>query len=256
MTITTRSVFYYDLRVTANNFNLDFSEGGGELTAKLRLGSYTHTSFPLEVARALTEVGSLVYSASVNRDTRRLTISSAGNFEIKTTSGSHQGLSGWSLVGFEGADKTGSSSYLSDLAIGKEYLPTSPLQKFTPPEHFIEFADATINESNTEVEVFTTGKREFMEFALEFVTDNQMGNSFFETRVNAVSELCDILNYFITKGPFEFMRDRDTRSSFETFLLESTPTNRKGVGFKLQELINKKMAGYFETKTLKFRKIS
>lgn len=256
MTIFNKSVFYYGIKIESGNFNLDFSEGAGELTAFLRLGFYTLTSLAIEVARALSEAGGQDYEVTVNRSDRTYTISADSNFSILTGSGSHQGIMAWDITGFEGPDKTGTNSYLGSLSVGKEFLPTAPLQSFTPPEHYKDISDAVINDNGSEVEVFTVGgEKRFAEFSIGLITNNEVNNSLMTNNQNAVSEILDFLDYITDRGPYELMRDVDDRDTFEQFLLESTISNRKGVGFKLIEMLSKKMVGYYETGILKSRKL-
>jgi hypothetical protein len=70
-----------------------------------------------------------------------------------------------------------------------------------------------------------------------------------------VSDLRQFLNYAINKNPIEFVADLENPNVFESTLLEKTQIDSKGTGFKLYELYARKLVGYFETKTLTFRKL-
>ena len=70
--IKTKSKFYYGHTIDIDNNLLDFKEGAGaELTATLSVGEYSLTNFVTELIRALNDAGSLTYSGSLNRTTKR-----------------------------------------------------------------------------------------------------------------------------------------------------------------------------------------
>ena len=73
--------------------------------------------------------------------------------------------------------------------------------------------------------------------------------------INGVSDLRQFLNYAFNKNPIEFVADLESPNIFESALLETTNGDSKGTGFKLNELYSRKLAGYFETKTITFRKL-
>ena len=73
--------------------------------------------------------------------------------------------------------------------------------------------------------------------------------------INGISDLREFMLYAINKNPIEFISDLDVPTLFESCLLESTKADSKGTGFKLYELYSRKLTGYFETKTLTFRKL-
>ena len=51
------------------------------------------------------------------------------------------------------------------------------------------------------------------------------------------------------------MPDRDTPSTFTKCILESTPADKNGTGFRLRELYSSGLTNYFESGTLKFREV-
>lgn len=257
MSILTTPIFYYDFVVTVNDIYLNFDEGSIELTAIIDAGSYSFTDLGNQIALKMNNVGSQVYTVVANRADRTYTISADSNFSLLFATGSNAGLSVGSVIGFS-TDQTGSNSYTGSLA-GKEYVPQFLLQDYVGLDDFQEFAEAKVNESASGVvEVFSIGQRKFLEFSIGPITDKPMRNGgLFIQNTNAVSELRNFLEYLITKGPIEFMENRDSnRDSFRTLILESTPTSSTGTGFKLRELYSRGLLGFFETGRLKFRERS
>lgn len=260
MTINTRPIFYYGYTIGANNIYLNFDEGGLELTAIIQAGTYSFEDLADEIALRMNAVGSQTYSVTTDRDNRTYTISASSSFSILFDSGANAGGSIADVIGFPSTDLTGSNSYTGSAA-GNAYEPTFPLQDYIALDDFQEFSDASVNESSSgNVEFFTSGLRKFTEFNITFVTNNSMrkAGGLFVNNPNAVSELRDFLEFAITKGPIEFMPDKNNRSlgNTQTLILERTPTSSTGTGFRLRELYARGLAGFFETGRLKFRERS
>lgn len=258
MSLNTIPVFYYGYGVDDTNYTLDFDEGIGEVTAEIEVGDYTLTKLADAIAVALNTVGTINYVVSVDRVTRKFTISADSNFTLFAASGSSLGTSIFSTIGFDAIDKSGTNSYTGESVTGNEYSPQFLVQEYIDFEDFEEASQENVNESASgEVEVVSFGKRNFMQMNMTFSTDiNQGYNSPIETRASGVSELREFLRFAISKSEMEFMKDRANRSSFETIILESTPANRSGTGYRLRELTNRGLPGYFESGTLKFRKVT
>lgn len=256
MALSTFSCFYFGFEITSDNNKLNFSEGGGELTATLAVGSYTHTDIIDVVASALNNVGALIYSVSLNRTTRAITIAANGTFSLLTTSGSQITSSPFSLLGFSGADKTGMSTYTGS-ASGSSYEPQFRLQDYIPIEHWTGAALASVNKSASgRVEVVKFGNESFMQCDIKYANNIiQPDNEIIKSDANGVSKLLTFMNYLITKGPVEFMPDIDTRSTFYKLLLESTSDSKDGVSFKLKERYDEGLPGYYDTGVLKFRQV-
>lgn len=252
--ITTKPVFYYDYRINANQQFLNIDEGSGDISIELTPNNYSAQALANEVSRALSEQGGQDYTCTFNRSTRSFTISAAAPFDLLITSGANIGLGAFSVIGFTGADQTGQITY-TGRAAGKEFIPQFPLQDYVDFDDFKEFAEANINESASgEVEVYSIGTRSFMEFNLTLATDIDQGlNGIVRTDPTGVAKLRDFINYCITKGDLEFMKDETDRATFQTIILESTPLSRTGTGYKLNELYGRGLAGYFETGLLKWR---
>lgn len=253
MSITTTPVFYYGYTVTVNDIYINFYEGIGELTATVTAGSYSFTDLANAISTAMNNVGGQLYTVTANRLDQTYTISAPSNFDLLFATGSNAGLSIAGVIGFSG-DSTGANSYTGTTA-GSSYIPQFPLQDYVALEDFQEAAQANINESASgSVEVFSIGNRRFLEFKIGPVTDNPMRKGgLFINETDAVSKLRDFMTYAITKGDIEFMPDIIDRNTFNTIILERTPTSGTGTGFKLRELYGRGLVGFFETGLLKFR---
>lgn len=256
MSITTTPVFYYDFQVTTNDIYINFDEGIGELTATVPAKSYSFTDLAAAIATAMNGIGGQTYTVTANRSDRTYTISAPSNFDLLFSSGSNAGLSIASVIGFSATDKTGSNSYDSDTSAGSEFIPQFRLQNYVTLDDYQEKAQANINESASGiVEVFSIGTRKFLEFNIGPTTDNAMRKSggLFVNDSSAVSKLRSFMEYAITKGDIEFMPDQNDKNTFNTIILERTPTSSTGTGFKLRELYGRGLVGFFETGLLRFR---
>ncbi len=258
MSLNTHSKFFYGWEVDATNRKLDFNEGVGQLTASLRIGDYTLTEFCDEIARAMNDVAdSYIYTCSVDRDTRKISIEADGVFSLLVTSGTHLGTSVFATAGFTGADKTGDDEYEAQEASGNVYSTQFILQDHVASEDYRKAVDATVNKSASgKVEVFQFGEEAFVQFNLKYVSDNPVAASsahVFRENLTGIDDLRDFMQYLIRKKPVEYMPDEDETDEFEKLILESTPDDSKGVGYKLKELYGQGMPGWYETGLLKMR---
>jgi hypothetical protein len=257
MALKTRSAFTYGHTFDDNNQFIDFSEDGGatELVATIEIGSYTLNQLTDKIAQALNEIGDNEYTVTLDRATRKYTISADNPFQLLVTSGTHSAINAFTLLGFT-ADKTGGSSYESDVASGSIYYPQAPLKDYTSFDDIEEAAQARVNESSdgSTVEVVSFGTRNFMECNIKYATDI-LGQVHIEENPNGVALLRTFMQYITKKRPIEFIPDRDNLAVFSECLLESTPRSRDGVGFQLRELYAEKLAFYFETGRLIFRRL-
>lgn len=258
MSITTKSLFYYGHLINDLNFYLDFNEGSGELSAEFNVGDYSLTEFATEIERAMNEAGSQEYSATIDRDTRKITISASSNFDLLISSGSHAGNDIFSLIGFTGSDQTGSNSYEGSNVSGYEYRPPFVLQRYIDFEDYQQASQASENKAASGlVEVLSFGTEKFMECNITYVTDIDTGNvPHFDNNTSSVSNLRNFLEYITKKYKIEFMPDRDTPSDYTKCILDKTQSNQTGTGFRLYEMYGKGLANWYETKTLRFRQVS
>jgi hypothetical protein len=259
--ITTKSQFYYGHTISngANgslgNFRIDFDEGSGPLVATLNPGDYTLTTFALEVKRAMDLVGTLTYTVSVNRNTRILTISATGTFDLLTSTGVSSGTAVWGLLGFTTtADKTGASSYVGELPSGSVYRPQAVLRDYIGKEDNLEKLDAVVNVSvSGVVQTVQFGNVSYFEFNIQPITNLKLNQcNAIDNNPNAVQQARDFFNYAITKAVMEFMPDRDSTNTFSTVILESTSASKQGTAFALETLA----AQVYESGTMKLREIT
>lgn len=250
MGISTYSGFTYGHTITTNNQNIDFAEGLGELTAAIPIGSYSLGDFVLAVAEAMNLVGGFSYAASVDRSTRKITLSASGSFELLVTTGTNVATSAFPLMGFT-TDRSPNPVHGSNDASGEFYTPQNLLQRFTDFQDNIKTINPSVRQTASGlVEVVSYGTVPFMECMIMPITDVTPQLSII-SNANAVSEFRDFMNYCITKAPIEFVPNVLIPNTFQKCILESTPESSSGVDFKIKE--NKKLFNWYESGALTFR---
>lgn len=254
MSLKTFSAFFYGHNVNKENLWLDFSEVGPEIAAQIQIGSYTLTQFVSKVSDAMNEVGDNTYSLSLDRNTRKITISADNNFDLLVTTGSHSAIGIWPILGFT-SNKTGSNTYEADVASGFAYEPQFKLQRFVGFDDFVETVDSSVNTSASGiVEVVSFGQNNFMECNIMYATDIT-GQGAIKNNPTGVADLRAFMNYLIRKRPIEFIPDIDDPAVFVSCILDKTRASSTGVSFQLYEMYARGLANYFETQTLTFRKV-
>lgn len=255
MALSTRSQFYYGHTITLNNNAIDFDEGGSEIQATLNSGDYSLTEFLVEIKRAMEAVGALTYTVSLNRTTRKITISSTSNFTLRTQTGTRIGTTAYSLIGYTlTSNKTGASTYTAENESGSRFRPQAIIDEHIASDDFVEKTDAVVNESASGiVQVVLFGTTRYVQMNIRLQTNSTQNNCQpqIENDASGVQNLRAFMDYVISKAKIEYMPDRDQASTFQTLILESTESNRKGTGYKLQEL--KGVPGYYETGKLVWR---
>jgi len=248
------SIFNYGQNITKSNQFVNFSEAGPEITAIIKIGSYSLGQFIEKLSDAMNEAGGQVYSVVINRVTRKITISAPLNFSLLVTTGSHFAISTWSLIGFT-SDKAGSNSYEADVQAGFVYEPQFKLQRYLDFDDFVETVDSSVNTSASGiVEVVSFGQNNFMECNIMYATDI-IGQGAIKNNLSGVSNLRNFMNYLIRKRPVEFIPDIANPSVFIPCILEKTRASSTGVSFQLYEMYSRGLANYYETQTLTFRKV-
>lgn len=255
MSISTFSTFYYGHTIDATNNLLDFKEGATTFLATLDYGEYTLTEFLAEVKRAMEETGAFTYTVSVNRSTRIITIAATGTFSLLTTSGSNIATSPFTLLGFSGADKTGSASYTASAASGSAYTPQFKLQEYVPKENQSKAEFNTVLQTATgDVEAIKFADLDRIDMNIKFATNiAQPSNGPITSNTSGVANLNTFMRYITTKAPVEFMPDASTPATYSKVILDSTSSDSKGMSYALKELLGIKLAGYYETGKLVFR---
>jgi hypothetical protein len=252
--IDTWSKFYFGFEVTEENRYLSFSEGGSEIIATVRIGRYSPTTGLLRVASAMSDAGGQTYSVTMDRITRKATISAAGPFELKISSGSTSGSSIFSLLGFSGSDLTGTNIYTGTGQVAKEFKPQFKLQDFVSPDHWKKSIDPSVKKAaDGTVEVVRFGVERLMQLDIKFSTNKPMDNVVILNNPTGIDDLQEFMDWLITKAQVEFMEDKDDPDSYLTVLLERTPDSQTGTDYKLKELYAKNLPGFFDTGQLVFR---
>jgi hypothetical protein len=253
--IRTLSLFYYGHKVDSTNFNLDFDEGNGELTAELSIGDYTLEEFALEIAGQMSAVGTQSYLATVTRGlVPVINIQAPGDFTILCRTGSHFGTSGWGLAGFTGLDKSGDNFYTGPSQSGSVYRPQYPFHNYTAPEDFQVLENAAVSTSaKGDVQVISFGEGRRMEMDMRIIT-NKVGlrlDPFYENPTG-VTDARAFLKYLISRARVEFMPDYENVSNYFKVQLETTETERDGTGFKLKSM---GVPDFYQTGKLFFREV-
>lgn len=257
MSLKTHSLFYYGYVVTGDACIVDFKEGSSAaIFATLNLAGYSLTDFAVELARAMTSAGSQTYTVSVDRSTRKITISAASAFTLLIASGSHHGTSVFGVAGFTGSDTASGLTHQSNAA-GSSYKTQFILQSHIAPEDWQDSTYATVNKAASgKIEVVSYGQENFLQAEIKYATSINVGaGSQVRTNATGVDDLRALMAYLITKGPLEFMADESNPNTFITVLLESTPDDQKGLKFKLQEMYAVGLPGFYQTGSLLFRVI-
>lgn len=254
--IETHSIFYYGTEITESNQNLNFDEGGSELTGVLAIGSYTPTELEAIITTALDGAGALTYTVTFNRAGQTFTIAATGTFALLITSGTQIGTGPFTLLGFTGADLTAAATYTGNTTAGSSYEPQFKLQSYVSDDDNQMKIDAKVNKSSDgTVEVVSFGDLLIIEADIQWATDrNTAKSNAIKNNATGVADLRAFMQSAIKKGPFEFMADIGTRTTFKKVLLESTPESKDGIGYKLKEKIFQGgPTGFYDTGLLKLR---
>jgi len=257
MSLTTYSKFYFGHTVTTTNQYLDFSEGGGELTAIITAGEYSLTDFAQAIEDALNSAGALVYTVTVTRSTQKLTIAATGTFSLLGNTGTHVGADIFSLMGFTNTNQTGAATYTGSAISGSVYAPQFILQDHVPSDNFQQAADASVTKTaNGTVEVVKFGTEKFVQFRIRFSNDiTQPSAGPIKSNASGVSNLRTFMQYITERSPIEFMPNENATSTFQTLAFEKSADSSTGTGYKLKELFDRGLPGYYDTEILTFRLI-
>lgn len=260
MALNKYSAFYYGHTVNRQNRNLNFKDAGisspEQYIAQVDIGSYTISQFANEIAKAMNSAGSQEYTITLDRVTRRITISAPANFELLIDSGNQKTISVFSLLGFTGSvDLTGSNSYESDSPSGESYITQTPLRNFSDFKDNKEKAEAVVKTTPRGiVESIGYGVLERMSCDLPLIT-NFVPQRFIRETATGVEEARAFMDYAITKSPMEFIEDYQDPNNFTTCILDRTRKSTKGVGYELREKTRQSLPGYYELTRLTFLKV-
>lgn len=250
------SKWYYGHLITADNNKIDFDEGGAELTATLRPGSFTLEEFADEIATQMTEASTLpqTYTATVNRASRRITISSAASFTLRVTTGTHLGTTAYTLAGFT-VNATGTSLTGAN-GSGYEFAPQFPLQGLSDFSEQRDYIDSSVNiAASGYVEVVSFGSITRMDCEIKFQTNVAQANYLIKNDPVGFQNFKDFMEYGIKKGRMEFILDQAAPASFVKCILDKTSANQHGTGYELKRMTSMKLWDYYESGPLSFREV-
>lgn len=248
------SKWYYGHLITSDNNAIDFDEGGAELTATLRPGSFTLEEFADEIAAQMTSVGAQTYTAAVNRASRRITISAAGSFTLRVTTGTHLGTTAYTLAGFI-ANSTGTTATGAN-GSGSEFAPQFPLQGLVDFSQQREYIDSSVNiAASGYVEVVSFGSITRMDCQIKFQTNVAQANYLIKNDPAGFQNLKDFMEYGVQKGRMEFIVDQSAPASFVKCILDKTSASQNGTGYELKRMISEKLWDYYESGPLGFREV-
>jgi hypothetical protein len=254
MIINTNSAFYYGHLITTENQIIPFDEGLGEINAVIDIGSYTLTGFISAVQSALNEIGSNEYQVTVNRITRRITITSNNSFTLLFGSSLQVEISCRELLGFELENYTGTTTQ-APLPSGFAYFPQFKLQDFVDFENIRRSNSPTVKTSASgRVEVVKYANSNFMRCTITLIT-NIIGQSVIKNNLNGVQDAIQFMNYATDKNQLEFIYDELNPNNYVECLLESTSESGEGTDFELRPLYSRGLAGYYELSNLLFRRL-
>ncbi len=258
MGLKTKAKFYFGHVIDETNKNLDFNEGGSNLLAELRPGDYSLQEFVIEIARALTDASETGdYTATVDRASRKITVTGPSPFSLLVLTGDGRGASPWALIGFTlDSDKAGASEYTGENPSGEAFVPQFLLQKYTPFEDNEQAAGASVSTSSSGVvEVVSFGLVRFMECEITNQTNNDVGNSGdWESDPQGLENLRNFMRAITKKSRIEFMPNRDDSETYFICILESCPGYKDGTGFKLKEL-KPQLPDFYSSGLLQFREV-
>jgi hypothetical protein len=253
-TLKTLSSFFWGTLINSTNFAIDFDEGAFELNASIPLGDNTLTEFVAAIQSAMRLTGALVYTATLNRVTRKITISAPTPFTLRTNTGSRLVNSIWNIAGFNTAfNHTGSNSYTGEFECGLEYITQIILGDYTSVEHSSVKENSTVSTTArgiTQIVHFGKGSRPKMN--LRGITNKTgLRMPLFYENANGIQNALDFMEYLIDKNKVEFMPDKDNRAVFKKLFLEGSSDSRDGTQFELKNIA----VDWYETGTLTFREV-
>lgn len=258
MALTKYSTFFYGHTINKQNRALNFLEPSGlniELTGSIAIGSFTLTEFGAKVVTAINAISSQEYTITLDRTTRKFTISAPANFDLLVGTGVNKTISVFTLLGFTGSDLTGSNTYTSNVASGSAYITQSPLANFSDFKHNKEKSEAVVKTTPGGVtEVISYAVLERMKCDFPIITNYVPQRRIRET-ATGIEEVESFLDYIIEKAPIEFMEDYTLPLNYTSCILDKTRASSKGVGYSLVERVGDTLPGYYKQNGLVFLKI-
>lgn len=277
MTLKTNPIFYYGVEVLAECTWIDFQEGefGTTLSVEVPVGSYTLEEYRQAVEDAFNSVGTLNYTVTIDRYTRKLTILTSSEFKLLLASGPHASQSLLVCAGFGSTPIWGAGAlygqtplifgasdtdltfiHTASFPLGLSYEPQFCPQDYLDAENNAELRKAQVNESidGSAIEVLSFGEDRFYNMNFRYITDLPMPKDGpIKNNQNALSEINSFLSWAIQKKVIEFMPNLENPNEFKKIRFEKGAGSR-GTGYKLKEL-TPKLPEFYETGVLVFRRI-
>lgn len=257
--IYTWSKFTYGHTVTVDNQSICFKEptkDNVELIAVIPVGNYTLGEYAFALADAMNSEGELTYQTSIDRSTNVITITASDVFSILISSASSSATA-YEMMGFsQTSNLTGLTTYSGTHPSGVEYYPQFLLQSYVPPDHWVQSADATVNQSaDGRVEIIRFGVEKKIEFDIKFITNLPMDGQVIKNNPQGLEQALDFLSYIAQKKKFEFFPDLNSEDYYKV-ILESIEGSSKGTGFKLRELFSQSLPDVYETGLMQLRVVN
>ena len=255
MALEKHSKIYYDFQITADNKYLDLSDSQDLYAIELNVGSYTPTELAKHVQSKINEVASDEFTVTFNRADRMFTITSEDVFEMLFATGSNASRSCAFVLGFPAEDQLGGDNYTSYYSAGKVYSTQFYIQSYKPTKQNRKAIDGVVNKSASgKVEVVKYGNERFLDGEFLFITDIvQMEPSIIRSNPNGVQDYLSLIEWLVEKSPVEIMIDESKPEEFQTFILESTEQDSKGLDYELIELYDRGLPLYYRSGKLKFK---
>lgn len=249
MALRSRSLFTYGFEVTTFNRFISFGTtvlefGPSARTATLNIGFYSLTDFAAEIVRALTEADPAhTYTVSVDRTIaggtqNRVTISTSGSFlSIFFSSGNISSPA--SLLGFNIADYTGSTTYTGSTSAGILYSPSTIGYSYLSPHKMKKnFGTSSISASGIK-EAITFQLQQFWQVQFRYLPNA-------ETDPNWEP----LVIWMIQQKPIEYTPEVIFPLIFFAGTLEEP---NQGMEMMIPEQLSEKMPFFFNTPLMKFR---
>jgi hypothetical protein len=255
--LNTHSKFYYGWQITTSNRYLDFNDGSDKV-ATLQVGTYSSAELATEIKKKMDAVSSLDFTVLFDRVTREFTILSTSNFSLLFSTGVNSGQSCAAVIGFNYADFSSATTYTSDFSSGYEYKTQFYIQSYKDTSTNRKAIDGVVNKSASgQVEVIKFGNERFMEAEFLFITNIiQPTNQIMRSSPTGVEDFINFIEWCTEKAPVEFMKNEGDVFSFQKFILESTPTDSKGLDYDLIETYGIGLPFYYKIGPLKFKLIT
>ena len=202
----------------------------------------------------MNSIGGQTYTVTVDRDARTFTVSAAGSFTFLFGTGTHSGNTAANSISFIASDTSAATSHAGTLEIGDSYEPQFKLQDYLDKANNQRLIEPSVNKSaDGTIETVKFGTEQFYKMSFMFINNGLLDGSPFIYNATGLDDFNAFMQNIINKNTFEFMPDKDTRSTFDKVILESVSGSKKGTGYELKELTNRGLPGIYELKNIKLR---